>query len=90
MLIYNDKNHWNLNLRDEFFQKVILLLCRLLIHGIRAIMDIIVLNKKKSIEDGVNKLNRVSNRKNYQAYELFDPNYKLNLYIKYVHIINIL
>lgn len=22
MLLYNDKNHWNYNLRDEFFQKV--------------------------------------------------------------------
>ena len=22
LLLYNDKNHWNLNLRDEFFQKV--------------------------------------------------------------------
>lgn len=24
LLLYNDKNHWNHNLRDEFFQKVFL------------------------------------------------------------------
>jgi hypothetical protein len=25
MLIYNDKNHWNQNLREEFFQRVFFL-----------------------------------------------------------------
>lgn len=68
LLAYNDKNHWNLNLRDEFFQKVFFFINkkRLSTCGIRATMDITEQNKKISIEDGENKQIMDLDKKNSQ------------------------
>jgi hypothetical protein len=74
LLAYNDKNHWNLNLRDEFFQKVFNFITknRHSTCGIRVIMDITEQNKKISIEDGGNKLKVDLDKKNYQDSDHID------------------
>lgn len=67
MLMYNDPNHWNYNLREEFFGRVnlYLFLFRHSIFGIRVIMDTIDLNNNKSIVDGRNKLKLALLKINY-------------------------